>query len=254
MRLVVAALLAMLPIASITSGTIEPDTPDSRHIEYGNRFPCVAKLTCREVKGKKLCVASCVVISPGWVVTAAHAVHETENWIVEVEGGDVRRLSKIIVNKDFKGQIGDFDIALGVVEGKINLDEYPALYVDRNEAGKVVSIVGHGWTGTMDKGSTEYDGLRRGGRNVVEYTRGDFLICRASDVEHHIDLEFMIAPGDSGGGLFIGKSLAGINLYRQDPRNKDGLAKSVFGDESGHLRVSIYEPWIRQEIAKHEGK
>jgi hypothetical protein len=37
----------LLCITSIVSaGTIDPNTPDSKHLEYGSKFPSVVKLCC----------------------------------------------------------------------------------------------------------------------------------------------------------------------------------------------------------------
>jgi secreted trypsin-like serine protease len=51
----------------------------------------------------------------------------------------------------------------------------------------------------------------------------------------------MIAPGDSGGPLFIGRELAGINSFTMADR---GPLNSREGEETGHTRVSLYLEWI----------
>jgi hypothetical protein len=59
----------------------------------------------------------------------------------------------------------------------------------------------------------------------------------------------MIAQGDSGGGLFIGNKLAGINSFLMaSDKQPDG----TYGDESAFTRVSLYADWVESEIEKYE--
>ena len=54
-------------------------------------------------------------------------------------------------------------------------------------------------------------------------------------------LEFMICPGDSGGGLFIDNKLAGINSFIYA---KDGNANANYNDSGCCTRISVYTDWI----------
>ena len=62
-------------------------------------------------------------------------------------------------------------------------------------------------------------------------------------------MEGLIAPGDSGGGLFIttstGTYLAGINSF---VGSDFGLPHAVYGNFSGHTRVSAFSDWIEARI------
>ena len=64
-----------------------------------------------------------------------------------------------------------------------------------------------------------------------------------------LPLEGLIAPGDSGGGLFIttatGTYLAGVNSF---VGSDYGLPHSVYGNFSGHTRVSAFSDWIESRI------
>ena len=55
------------------------------------------------------------------------------------------------------------------------------------------------------------------------------------------ELEFLISPGDSGGGLFIDQKLAGIHSYVYAT---DGKSDSDYGDVGCSTRVSDYIEWI----------
>jgi secreted trypsin-like serine protease len=60
-------------------------------------------------------------------------------------------------------------------------------------------------------------------------------------------LEFLIASGDSGGGLFIDNKLAGIHscvmTVGKNPQSK-------YGEESGHTRISNFIEWIEDNRKK----
>src|SRR5678815_410601 len=92
------------------------------------------------------------------------------------------------------------------------------LYTGTGEVGKVGTMVGYGATGTGATGDVTFDGLKRAGTNMIDavaITPGkdnrilleDFDSGFASDNVYGsasaLALESLIAPGDSGGGLFV---------------------------------------------------
>jgi len=238
----VKTLCAFLLTAGIAiGGTIDPRTPDSKHIEYGKHFDCVAKIGCVEKETGIDAWASCVIISEHWIVTAAHVVADAEAWTVYV-AGEKYPLDKVIVHEDFASG-GVSDIAIGHSERKFDMPFFPGLYGHEDEAGRVVSICGYGISGTFDTGHVVSDGKRRAGSNVIDHadSRG-LLVCSIGGVRR-TELEFLIAPGDSGGGLFIGSELAGINSVVMAVGRSP---TSRWGEESGHTRISAYKEWIRE--------
>ena len=60
-----------------------------------------------------------------------------------------------------------------------------------------------------------------------------------------VNLEYSIAPGDSGGGLFVptpyGDRLAGVNSFGA---SFDGNTNSSYGDYFGDTRVGPFRGWI----------
>jgi len=64
-------------------------------------------------------------------------------------------------------------------------------------------------------------------------------------------MEFLIASGDSGGGLFIDKKLAGITSCVM---TTDGNTDSNYNDERGHTRISQHINWIESTINENEKK
>lgn len=228
-----AAILAVLAAA----GTIDPGCSDRKHLEYGSQFHCVLKISGRDKESNREAWASCVAISPRWIVTAAHVVTECDDWSVSVSGTTVK-VVRVLIHDDFED---GHDIAIGKTESDLGLDFYPALYGHQDEAGKLASICGYGITGTFRTGGVLSDGLRRAGSNFVDEvdSRG-LLICSVGKGER-TSLEYCIAPGDSGGGLFIDGKLAGINSV---VIAKGRSPKSTYGEESGHTRISTHREWI----------
>jgi len=244
------ANLIFLLVASVAvAGTREPSVPDDRHVEYGKGFECVAKLKSYRTSDKAEQHSSCVIISPKHVITAAHVVEGTDTWLV-MYGQEEIPLGGVSIHEGFvhKG-VGENDLAVGFLSRAIDLDYYPALYGDADEAGKVVSLAGYGTSGTFETGwANKSDGARRAGSNVIEATtsRG-LLVCVAGGVPT-TELEYCISPGDSGGGLFIGNKLAGIHSCVM---SGIGPPKSVRGNESAHVRVSVHREWIEEQIKQN---
>jgi hypothetical protein len=121
--------------------------------------------------------------------------------------------------------------------------------------------VGFGMTGTGRTGATTFDGLKRAGQNTVDalyrtpagtnrILLADFDSSISSDNNFgsasRLPLEAMIAPGDSGGGLFevIGgySYLTGITSFGWG--RLDGNPDSDYGDAGGWTRVSSFNSWI----------
>lgn len=234
---VVAVLFSFTAIG----GTRDPSVPDERHVEYGKGFPYVVKVRTRRAVDGKNQYASGVLLNKRWFVTAAHVVEGTDDWGVEKGSGEVP-VKSLYIHRDYRDDvIGQSDLAVGRLDGEIVLDFYPPLYEGSDEVGEVASISGYGLHGTFAGGATNSDGVRRAGSNIVERVERGMLVCTAGG--RSTSLEFCIAPGDSGGGLFIGNSLAGINsLVMRD--GKGARLKSGYGEESGHTRISIHREWI----------
>lgn len=229
------------------AGTIHPLTPDEKYIEYGKKFTNVVQV-CGSYEDKSMFCASAVIIDKNWIVTAAHVIKKSKICIVHHKDSDrAFSVSEVICHTDFNDdKFGIADIALGYVEKDMTLDFYPDLYTDNDEVGKICSIAGYGLTGNFKTGAIKSDGFKRAGSNKIDSIDRDLLICSPSSIGR-TELEFLICSGDSGGGLFIGNKLAGINSC---VLAIDKNPNSNYSDEAGHTRVSLYAPWIKEEISK----
>ena len=239
---IIAIILFNLCCISL-GGTIDPKINDDKYINFGKDFHCVYQI-CGEYEDKKIFCASAVAIDSHWVLTAAHVVKNSA--ICIIHKNDQAYLSKeIIIHPDYEeNNFGKCDIALCYLEKDLGLNFYPSLYEDSNEVGKECTISGYGLTGTFLTGCYISDNKQRAGSNVIDNIDRDLLICSPSFI-NKTQLEFLISHGDSGGGLFIGNKIAGINsCVMAEDKNPD----STYTDESGHTRVSIFVKWIKDAI------
>jgi hypothetical protein len=236
MRTLLAMCLLLAAIDFAVAGTREPRNSDQSHLDYGSQFHSVAKIRCRRDDGQWQ-AASCVVVSPRRAITAAHVVDKTVEWQVVV-GDTAIPASSVKSHPQFnRDKPGSHDIAVVSLDADVLLEYYPELYRGRDEVGCVVSIAGYGLTGTMSAGFSISDGRLRAGSNTVEKCEGGVLVCTAGNYgSPSTSLEFAIAPGDSGGGLFVGRFLAGVHSFVSV---RGSIApKSRYGDETAHTRIS----------------
>jgi hypothetical protein len=253
MRCFLYLILALFSSLSL-GGTIDPSTTPDKYIEYGKKFKCVARLSGKDKEDNLFC-ASAVIFKPNWFLTAAHVVKGSKNCYITVEENSRICVEQVYFHKDFHdNKFGYNDIALGYVKDDMGLDFYPELYEENNEIGKICAISGYGMTGTFLTGVQTSDYNRRAGSNFISHIDRHLLITnpsRRSNLQRPFNdnftqLEFLIGSGDSGGGLFIDKKLAGINSC---VIAEDGKPNSTYTDEGGHTRISLYIDWINKTIA-----
>ena len=229
-------------------GTIDPNVADEKYIEYGRKHKCVVELSGVDKDSGKTFFASAVVIKPKIILTAAHILSEAVNkksFIVVDKDTKINVIASIYPAEYKKDTFAMKDIAIGLLEKETTLDFYPELYDKDDEVGKICSISGIGITGNHKDGTSKHDGHKRAGSNIVDEIFKELLICSLNQGTK-TSLEFLIANGDSGGGLFIDKKLAGINSCVMAD---DGSLNSNYRDWSGHTRVSIHKSWIDEIVA-----
>lgn len=235
-------ILFLLLIGSTLAGTVDPGTPDNRYIEYASKFSSLGKVTGNNEKGYEY-FASGVAIDAHHILTAAHVVKDcgTCFFIINDQKYVVHT---IVYSKNYNdNKFGTGDIAMGYIKEDLNLDKYPELYSDNDELGKRCDISGFGITGTFETGPNQTgDAKQRAGTNQIDYIENELLVCSPTKGKTKTVLEFLIASGDSGGGLFIDNKLAGINSCVFVSK---GSPNSKYGTESGHTRISKYIEWIR---------
>jgi hypothetical protein len=241
-------ILALFGLCSLSyGGTIDPNIPDQKYLDFGSKFYCVVKL-CGTYEDNSLFCASGVIIEKHFILTAAHVVEGYKTCYAKI-GDKQFKLKNIILHKNFGGEFGTGDIAIGYCEDGFSLENFPPLYDDDDEVGRISSIAGWGLTGNFNTGIYRSDNKLRAGSNIIDSIDKDMLICSPSkptDKDHTL-LEYMIGSGDSGGGLFIDGKLAGINscvmAVGRSPMSK-------YDEQSGHTRVSNFLDWIKESKQK----
>lgn len=230
------------------SGTIDPNVNDSKYIEYGKKHECVVELGGFLVDENKPYRASAIIIKPRIVLTAAHVVKEAKDCFITHNGDKYNILFAAILTEYKEENIGPYDLAICYLEKKVKLNFYPELYDNNDEVGKICSISGFGITGTFDRGMSKFDGKKRAGSNIIDKIINGMLVCSVN-TSPKTSLEFLICSGDSGGGLFIDKKLAGINSCIM---TDDGKLDANYNEESLHTRISLHKKWIDSIVEKLE--
>lgn len=247
MRLIFVLLLAMISPLCF-AGTRHPSNSDKTHIQYAAKTDYIVRLCGKDKDNRTIC-ASAVLIKPQWIVTAAHVVKDGSNFSVVVKEKRIL-LDQVVYYKDFEDNVfGYHDIAVGHLAEDAGLDFYPEIYKEKGEVGKQAYICGFGLTGTFETGAVISDSHKRAGTNIIDGTDRSLLVCSIGSGVR-TKYEFLIASGDSGGGLFIDNKLAGIHSC---VLALDKNPNSNYGDESGHTRVSTYASWI-EENTSHDTK
>ncbi len=258
MRYLILSLIILLGLSSqAISGTRDPSTPDLNHLAYGAKHQCVVpvhgKMNFKDKDGKDAVLTfngSGVIIRKRYILTAAHVVQKAKDPYIILDGKKIF-IEWVLIPKLFEDKkTGPYDIALCKLKEDAIIDFYPELYEKDDELGKLCSVAGWGMHGTWTTGTIYDDGKRRAGSNYVDpILFCGMMVCSVQDVSKRTSLEFLIGHGDSGGGLFINKKLAGIHscIY-----TGDGNLDSSYKDYSAHTRVSLHKPWIDLIINNYE--
>lgn len=247
-KVILMLLVFFYSCFNVYSGTIDPNNSDKKYLEYGEQFNYIGQLLITRINDNDLYAGSAVAYSDNIVITAAHLFKDYNKAIIIINNKTIK-LDSIICHSEYNyDEFGKHDIAICVLESPIELDWYPELYSDLDETDKLCSLSGYGSSGDFLNGVSKSDGLRRAGSNFIDNCDAFALFCSPSDKDKTTSLEFLIAPGDSGGGLFIGNKLAGIHSGTIEYKTQSRLSK--YGAISVHTRISIYKDWIEKNINK----
>ncbi|MEM1445973.1 MAG: trypsin-like serine protease [Planctomycetota bacterium] len=207
-----------------------------------------------------------VYLGDGWVLTAAHVAESATSMTFSVDGEQSTVETTYLHPRWGSSSLLDGnDLALVKLNEELpTVTAATRMRTGRERGGKGASI-GYGRTGEAEAGySTSTSLSKRGGRNTVDtiYNRRlllmDFDSGRSGDNSmgraRAVRFEYLIAPGDSGGGLFIYNrgvwELAGIHSFGWGVL--DGTANASFSDVSGHTRVRFHNRWIDRVLAGYD--
>ena len=213
---------------NLFGGSLHPNFPDNRYIEYAEWIPIVKIVT-----NSSYC--SGTIINSRFILTIKHAI-EYQSKIEILFDNQILKHKDIITHPKIDACI--IELQNPVVAN--SLEFYDSLDV----LGKMCVIGGYGICKNIGK-DPRLDGYKRAGNNIIVWESSDLFEC-CMDGLNPVDLEFISTPGDSGGPVLINNQLVGINQYvKADDNNPD----SSDGDRSGHIKISSIRNWINKNTS-----
>jgi len=257
--LALAFLLLIVGLVSTASAiTIRDDRSQSQYLALASQaiYGSVGRID--EKAGSSAYIGSGTLIAPNWVLTAGHMVSDATALKFTV-GGSTYTASSWVSDPLWNGNLTlGYDIGLVKLSTAVTGITPAKRYTGSSELGKVGTMVGYGMTGTGLTGAKTFDGKKRAAQNMIDTLYGSSGRILAVDFDNPkksrdnvygsatpLNLEGLIAPGDSGGALFIdsasGPLLAGVTSFGAA---WDGKVDSDYGDIGGFMRVSKLNSWI----------
>jgi Trypsin/PEP-CTERM motif len=259
--LIAAASCGLSAASPLVAGTIRHDVSDSLYLALAAepQYASVGEFTWNN-GGSAL--ASGTYLGSGWVLTAGHVAADAgSSGMTFTLGGSNYHASTWQIYPTYTGNSGaGNDLAL------VHLDTWSTgmatatLYNGLSEVGLTGTSVGYGATGTGLTGAYLPAGTKRAGNNLIGglgsvYGYSDNLLLADFDAPGStstdpkaisLPLEYLPAPGDSGGGLFADfngqTKLVGVTSFLVGI--SDGVADASYTDVAAWTRVSTYYDWI----------
>ena len=249
-RPIVAGFALIFSAEAAVAGVIRHDRADADYRALAGTYDSVGMI--RGSTGHSGYLGSGTLIADDWVLTAGHVVDVADSLSFSI-GGQRYEAADWIAHPQWDGNLAKgYDIALVQLDRAVSGIDPAERYRGHGEVGAIGTSVGFGRSGIGTDGASTGAGTKRAGENVVDGfdpRSGGRILTSDFDspfgLAQPLDLEYLIAPGDSGGGLFLdspaGPLLAGVHSFGAA---YDGTLNSDYGDLSGHIRVAAFNDWI----------
>lgn len=245
---------------SARGATIRDDQPDSNYLGLGAHLDYAPVGMFVNSWGY---TGSATLIAPDWVLTAAHSLVAASSATFTINGIS-HASTELFLNPGWQNgnPLGGYDFGLVHLSTPVAGITPATLYTGSSEFGQTAAFVGFGLTGTGLTGYRTLDHQKRAFQNIIDGDFGNPSVLLGADFDNPrstadnafgdaipLSLEGSVAPGDSGGGVFLTIDsqtyLAGVISF---VAGTDGSANSDYGDVNGFGRVSAFTPWIISTI------
>ena len=268
--------LLVFRVENATAILRRPDREDANYLALAERFPAVC-LVCAD----GVAAGSGTLIASRWVLTAGHVVDPwnltsagqwvkskaNHQWSV-LFGKHENRVKRVIEYPGYSCKEGGTDLALLELDTPVDSVVPISIFVDENEMGKTITLVGFGVTGTFETGppqgaeAVKFSAIparmraKRAGTNVIISVSHEDLETRIDPLESATDLEASIAGGDSGGPALVqvGGQMYVAGVISSGPhRPPSEDPAGVYGDRVGFVRVSSFARWVEDTTSEDFG-
>lgn len=259
-RLLGMATLGALFVSPARAVIIRDDQPDSAYLNLAASPEYAAVGAFVNDWGY---AGTGILIAADWVLTAAHNLALAGSGTFTV-GGTAYTATQLFMHPSYVygNSFAGYDVGLAHLSTPVTSLTPLLPYTGTDEIGQTLTFVGYGFKGTGLTGYNALDNKKRAFQNVADGDFGNPAVLLGCDFDNPhnaadnwfgtadpLPLEGCVAPGDSGGGVFITVGsqtyLTGVISF---VAGTDGNANGDYGDVSGFGRMSAFLPWISAKI------
>lgn len=239
MKKVLWTLIGWVGIAMASNAiVIRHDVDKEKYLASWEDFPPLAQFYVDGAHG--------ILISPKWIVTAAHTTFCTPPGATILVAGEKVQVKRRFTHPDHRPGVSH-DIALIELESPVTRVKPAKLYKSTDETGKVVTFIGAGGTGTGIAGQTidnaANNGVLRKAYNTVQRADGALLQFVFHQGGEALPLEGIGGGGDSGGPAYIQQE-GEFWVLGVSSRGEFGSTIGKYGNREYYSRVSYFTDWI----------
>jgi len=191
------------------------------------------------------------LISPQWILTAAHGVSYMPGGQRVTIGKEKYRVRHLIVHPEFKEQNLSHDMMLLKLDRPVTGVKSTGIYTLKNEVKKHVWFVGRGDIGNGIDGIIKRSKNLHHAENIIESAEPHWITFDFDNPKGGaLPLEGISGPGDSGGPAFIntpqGLKTAGVSSHQRNNNNGEGK----YNVHEYYSRTSTHAEWILSTMQK----